>query len=180
MAIYFTSDTHFGHARIIELSHRPFKDVAEMNETVIRNWNETVQPEDTLIHLGDFAMGPKIHHKGFFDQLNGRKVLIRGNHDQSHEKMLDMGWDEVYIRRYIELDGKTLYLSHVPVGNDRPETPDRYYKAEFTALPTLPYDFWLCGHVHNSWKRRGNIINVGVDVWGFRPRTLQELLEAPL
>ena len=176
--IYFTSDTHFGHLRIIELSKRPFRDLAEMNETIIRNWNETVQPDDTLIHLGDFAMGPKIEHPNFFRRLNGRKVLIRGNHDQSHEKMIAMGWDEVDIRRYMELDGKKLYLSHVPVGNDRPETPDRYYKEEFTKLPTEPYDFWLCGHVHNSWKRRGNVINVGVDQWDFRPQTLQQLLTA--
>lgn len=174
--IHFISDTHFGHANIIALSKRPFKDLEEMNETLTKNWNEAVQPDDTIIHLGDFAMGPKVQHPNFFRRLNGYKVLVRGNHDQSEAKMLAMGWNEVCVRRYMELDGKRLYLSHIPVGNDRPETPDRYYKPEFIVPPTEPFDFWLCGHVHNSWKRRGNIINVGVDQWGYRPSTLQRLL----
>lgn len=178
MNIYFTSDTHFGHVRIIELSKRPFKDVDHMNEVLIQNWNSVVKPEDTIVHIGDFGMGPKIKHPEYMARLNGRKILIRGNHDQSPEKMLALGFAEVYLKLYMEIDGFKVYLSHIPIGNDRPETPDRYYPPEFVVAPDQPYDYWLCGHVHNTWARVGNVINVGVDVRGFKPVSFQELITA--
>lgn len=177
MATYFTSDTHFGHANIIQYSKRPFKDVAHQTEEMVRIWNEVVQPGDTVYHLGDFAMGPKTEHKGFFDRLNGRKILIRGNHDQSHEKMLAMGWDEVYITKEEVIDGLKVYMAHVPPRAHDPYA-DRFYKTEFTPEPPAEYDIWLCGHVHEKFLRRGKIINVGVDRWGFKPQTFQALLGA--
>ena len=54
--IYFTSDHHFGHKNIIEFSRRPFKDVDEMDEILIRKWNEKVKPEDEVYHLGDVGL----------------------------------------------------------------------------------------------------------------------------
>jgi calcineurin-like phosphoesterase family protein len=178
MNYFFSSDTHFNHLRIIELSNRPFTDVNEMNETIIRNWNDAVKPDDTIILIGDFAMGKKVEHPNFFRRLNGHKILIRGNHDQSREKMLAMGWNEVYTQHYLSLNNKRLYLSHIPLGHDRPDVPPREYPKEFMAPPSKPYDYWLCGHVHNYWRRRGNIINVGTDVWNFRPVSLETLLSA--
>ena len=64
--VFFTSDTHFGHAGIITFCHRPFQDVAQMNETMIANWNRVVGPEDIVFHLGDFCLG------GEFAFLAGR------------------------------------------------------------------------------------------------------------
>jgi calcineurin-like phosphoesterase family protein len=174
--IYFTSDTHFGHANIIKYSGRPYKDVPHMNEMLIQNWNEVVQSTDTIIHLGDFAMGPKTEHAGFLKRLAGYKILIRGNHDQSEEKMKAQGWNEVYINRLLEIDGKKVYLSHVPPRSEDPYG-DRFYHTEFTPEPP-EHDIWFCGHVHEKFLRRGNIINVGVDVWNFRPQTFQTLLTA--
>lgn len=54
--VWFTSDTHFGHANIVKYSGRPFEDVYEMNAALVRNWNETVKPGDLVYHLGDFAL----------------------------------------------------------------------------------------------------------------------------
>lgn len=173
MSIYFTSDTHFGHAKIIEYCKRPFNSVEHMNEMLIQNWNQVVKPDDTVYHLGDFAMGSKDKHKGYLDRLNGYKILVRGNHDGKPEKMLAMGFNEVHISLVREFEGKKVYMAHVPVGND--PYHKREYPPEFT--PTPPeHDVFLCGHVHEKFARVGNVINVGVDVRGFKPVTFGELL----
>lgn len=186
MRIFFTSDTHFNHARIIELSKRPFASIPEMNEALVRKWNEVVGVDDTVYHLGDFAMGPKVEHKSFFDQLKGRKALVRGNHDQSKTKMLAMGWDEVHTTLEMNLDpvtgleaggGLRVYMAHIPPRGADPYI-ERSYSPEFLPEPPSQYDIWLCGHAHEKLFRRGKVINVGVDVWGFRPRQFQELLTA--
>ena len=65
--IFYTADLHLGHANIIKYCNRPFKDVDQMNETLIRNWNSRVKPEDTVIHNGDFC----------FKNTPGGKILWR-------------------------------------------------------------------------------------------------------
>ena len=87
--IYLTSDLHFGHKNIIKLTNRPFSDVHEMNETLIKNWNNTIKPQDTIYILGDlcFKMSLEESHK-IIQRLNGKKVLIRGNHDKQYDEGL--------------------------------------------------------------------------------------------
>ena len=81
--LFFTSDTHFGHERIIQYCNRPFKDAAEMNEALIRNWNAVVPPDGTVFHLGDFAMGmDQDRTVGILSRLNGTIYLVAGNHDR--------------------------------------------------------------------------------------------------
>lgn len=82
MTVFFTSDTHFGHERIITLSDRPFKDVTDMNEALVRNWNAVVGPDDHVYHLGDVALGGIEHSMAYLSRLNGRKTLVTGNHDR--------------------------------------------------------------------------------------------------
>lgn len=80
--IWFTSDIHFGHANIIKYSNRPFKDVEDMNQRIIRNWNDCVQPGDAVWHLGDLAMtGDRKRLAAWISQLNGDRYAILGNHD---------------------------------------------------------------------------------------------------
>jgi len=176
MRTFFTSDTHFNHANIIQLSKRPFKDLVEMNEALTRNWNEVVRPEDVIFHLGDFAMGQRVLHKGFLERLNGYKVLIQGNHDGTGKKMLEMGWNEVNLNRTMSWGGKTFYMAHVPP-REVDVYPDRFYHKEFTQSAPA-HDYWLCGHVHEKFKRRRNVINVGVDIWDYKPVTLAQLMTA--
>lgn len=177
MATYFTSDTHFGHLAIITYSNRPFKDVAHMNEALIANWNSVVKPDDRIYHIGDFAMGPKNLHKGYLDRLNGYKILVRGNHDQKSDKMLWMGFNEVHPYKFEIINGLNVYMAHIPLGNDPYAEKNRTYHPEFTPEPP-PHDIWVCGHVHNAFKRKGKVINAGVDVWGYKPVTFEELLSA--
>ncbi len=79
--IYFVSDTHFNHKNIIDYCNRPFNSVDEMNNVLIQNWNATVSNNDIIYHLGDFALGRKDTIMEITSNLNGKKYLIRGNHD---------------------------------------------------------------------------------------------------
>jgi calcineurin-like phosphoesterase family protein len=173
MAIYFTSDTHFGHKNICKYCNRPWSNVDEMNEGLVQRWNSRVTPEDTVNHLGDFALGGK-KNLAFRRRLNGRIILVKGNHDWSTADMLAAGFDEVHYNRLVKMDGKKVYMSHIPHG-----FPDhvegRKHNPKFVQEPPK-HDIYLCGHVHEKWSRVGNTINVGVDASDFYPLTLQELL----
>lgn len=68
---FFTSDTHFNHAKVIKYCARPFASVEEMNRELLSRWNAVVGPEDTIFHLGDFAMGKTSEWPGLRRQLNG-------------------------------------------------------------------------------------------------------------
>lgn len=88
---FFTSDTHFGHANIIKLCNRPFKDVEEMNEKLIENWNKVVSEDGTVFHLGDFAFGGSGLWNSVIPRLNGQIYLIIGNHDRKNLRQGYMG-----------------------------------------------------------------------------------------
>ena len=170
--IFFTSDTHFGHAKIIEYCNRPFTDISHMNESMIEKWNAVVGPGDTVYHLGDFSMGPK-ENVQIRKRLNGKVILVKGNHDKKDAVHLEAGFDELHRRLEIEIDGYKLYLAHIPIHLD-PGT--RWYPEELSTKPPEYFDYFLCGHVHTAWKRQGKTINVGVDVSNFIPLTLAQLI----
>lgn len=152
--VFFTSDTHFGHANIIKYCARPYSSVEEMNRDLIERWNSVVGPLDTIYHLGDFSLG-KVDPSDILRKLNGkRKILIRGNHDRSLERMMAYGFTEAYN----QLDYEGWRLQHKP------------YKTSKKLL---------CGHIHEKWRRLGWTVNVGVDVWGYTPRTLAEIEACP-
>ena len=160
MRKFVISDTHFYHTNIIRYCNRPFVDVPEMNRVLVANWNGVVTPEDTVIHVGDFAFGPKENWPVIRKMLNGRIILIRGNHDKDHAYMRGIGMDEVYDNRVITHNGVTIYLNHYPEFGER--------KA----------DFHLYGHVHNGtppdqpkWAR-----NMSVEVNGYTPVLLDQIV----
>lgn len=113
--VYFTSDTHFGHARIIELCNRPFSSVEEMNNTLIENWNKTVGEGDIVFHLGDFCFGDKNLWQDIRSRLNGSICLIRGNHDDHNLKPSTGAlFNGVSYQLRLKLEDKTVYLNHYP------------------------------------------------------------------
>jgi len=147
---YFTSDLHLFHEAILALTFRKFRTTKEMNRTIVRKYNDIVSPDDTCYILGDLQMEkhPEPLRK-IIERLNGRKILILGNHDEINVwHYLRMGFESVHT----SLDIGKYILIHDPV-----------------ASVTKPDRKWLCGHVHNMWKKSGNCVNVGVDVWDFNP-----------
>lgn len=152
--LFFTADTHFNHAIIITYCKRPFADAREMDEVMIRNWNAEVRPEDTVIHAGDVGFG--LAGLSCVQRLNGRKILIRGNHDYRHKLRIlkqvgfEFVYDDAHVFRFPEFGNVEFLVSHYPI-----DVPDR--------IPCL------CGHVHDRWKKSGKWLNVGVDVHNFTP-----------
>lgn len=151
MTIWFTADTHYFHANIIRYTNRPFVSVYEMNTVLIDNFNRHVKKGDTVYFVGDFGLAPKELLRQVLTRLNGKKkILIRGNHDKGEKSMLEIGFHEVHRYMDLNMDGKSLLLSHIPIFS-------RYHDAV------------LSGHVHDLFLTNGNILNVGVDVWKFCP-----------
>jgi calcineurin-like phosphoesterase family protein len=118
-ATWLISDTHFGHEKTCTVFKRhdgtplrPFKSAEEMDEEMVKRWNERVRPEDRVYHLGDVVISRK--NLAILHRLNGDKVLIRGNHDIF--KLQD--YTEYFrdIRGYHILNG--MILSHIPVHSD--------------------------------------------------------------
>jgi calcineurin-like phosphoesterase family protein len=116
-ATFLVSDTHFGHAGVCRFTHpddpevklRPWSDPDEMDEEMIRRWNETVRPSDKVYHLGDVVINRKALRT--LHRLNGDKVLIRGNHDIFRDEEYRTYFRE--LRAYHVLNG--MILSHIPV-----------------------------------------------------------------
>lgn len=120
--IFFTSDHHFGHDGIIKFANRPFKDIEEMNETFIYNWNKVVPSDGLTFVLGDIGFCDKSSIVDIFTRLNGRKILIRGNHDSNYsENILLSIFDEIHDLLYVRIqDNITLkyvymVLCHYPL-----------------------------------------------------------------
>lgn len=116
-ATFLVSDTHFGHAGVCRFTHpddpevklRPWTDPDEMDEEMVRRWNETVRPTDKVYHLGDVVINRKALRT--LHRLNGDKVLIRGNHDIFRDEEYRTYFRE--LRAYHVLNG--MILSHIPV-----------------------------------------------------------------
>lgn len=83
MTIWFTSDLHIGHTNIIKYCKRPFRDVQEMDEALIRNWNSVVQPRDQIYVIGDMCLARAEYGVSRIGRMNGEKFLIEGNHDKA-------------------------------------------------------------------------------------------------
>lgn len=113
--IFFTSDTHFGHSKIIDYCKRPFSSIEEHDKALIQNWNNTVGQDDTVFHLGDFAYGNSQFIANIIKQLNGNIILIKGNHDLKNinPTLYNMFSDVVYQARIL-IDKQTVYLNHFP------------------------------------------------------------------
>jgi len=163
MAIFFTSDTHFGHGGALGLYRRPFASVAAMNEALLARWNETVGPEDTVWHLGDFAIRQRPPVVAdLLARLNGRKHLVAGNNDPPATRGLAV-WESVQSYLEIEADGVGMVLCHYPF---------RSWRGMGKGWVNLH------GHSHGRLKPLPRQFDVGVDVWSFRPVTLSEILHS--
>ncbi len=152
--MWFTADTHFGHAGALSLYRRPFSSVAEMNSAMIERWNETVGADDDVWHLGDFALRTSAAAAGdLLRSLNGRKHLVTGNNDPSMIVGL-ADWSSVQDYAEITVDRQRLVLCH-------------YAFRTWNGMAKGALN--LHGHSHGRLKPLPRQTDVGVDAWGFRP-----------
>ena len=166
---YFTSDTHFQHRNSIWHNERPFKNVEEMNETMIKNWNRVVKPTDEVYHLGDFGwqLSPT-RLKEIMSQLNGHKHLILGNHDKEKLHGHCLVWESIDNYKELKIDGHKVVLFHYPIYD---------WNGAFNKT------VHLYGHVHKTMDLRNvdlrhknkRCYNVGVDVNNYTPVSWEEI-----
>ncbi len=163
---------------MIAYADRPFPDVGLMNAALVTLWNTVVAPDDEVWVLGDLAMGridESLPHAG---QLVGRKHLVLGNHDRPFRDRTgnEDWWSERYLRDggfgqlhpgVVDLKlvgGVEVRLCHFPYEGDSGDR-DRYVEER----PVDDGRWLLHGHVHEKWRQRGRMINVGVDAWAGQP-----------
>ena len=166
MATFFTADTHFGDEHILRLRGRLFPTVEAHDAALVARWNEAVGEHDEVWHVGDFANGASREHvAAVFARLNGRKRLVRGNHDTN--RVLELPWAEPPVESIrLSLRG--------PDGEE-----SRVFLAHYAhrAWPGL----WrgarhLYGHTHAQIPDTLRSCDVGVDAWDYRPVTLAEAI----
>ena len=185
--IFFTSDHHFMHSRIIEYTDRPFSNVDEMDAEMISRWNSVVEERDVVYHLGDFTLGGSNAARKYFRQLNGRIQVLANpwHHDRRWlprhpgSTIVQIGLSEYYSRGGYKVEilppmvvlefkefGKTNYplaivLCHYPLARW-----DRYH-----------YDSChLFGHSHGKYSTKDLAFDVGVDSNNFTPVSLDEVI----
>lgn len=164
--IYYIADTHFGYLPIIRNTARPFNSIHEMDETIISNWNHIVGPDDLVYIVGDFAYNIGEIPADYLERLNGRKHLIRGNHDAS-------------------LDHQERFFDYCENVTDFWETDDGDDHIILCHYPLVHHkkSYMIHGHIHNTrgpgyemLKQMPNVLNAGVDINFFKPVTLKELI----
>lgn len=166
-SVFLTSDTHFGHAGVCRFTCndgvtkiRPWTDPEEMDEEMVKRWNETVKPTDKVYHLGDVVINRRC--LSILHRLNGDKVLIKGNHDIF--KLSDYTQHFRDIRGYHVMNN--IILSHIPV---HPDSAGRF-RAN------------IHGHLHQRRLLKDGVIdpfyfNVSVEQTDFKPILFEEVLK---
>lgn len=164
MSIWFTSDTHFGHANIIRYCNRPFSSVEQMDDELIRRWNTVVGPEDTVYHLGDFAFGRGAEGSArkAAAKLHGKIHLVLGNHDEIATTVIASRFTSIQHYTEVSVQGQKIVLFHY-------------------GLRTWHHDLrgaWhLYGHSHAGLPPFGKSVDAGVDfpLWAFAPISFPSL-----
>ena len=161
--IFYVADTHFSYEPLV--GSRGFASAAQMDETLIENWNRTVSDEDTVYLVGDIGYNGGFVPCEILARLKGRKHLIRGNHDTCYEdaRLLYRYFESVTDFTEIDDGDMHILLCHYPL---------LYNKR----------GYMIHGHLHNGdqfydiLKDLPRMLNCGVDVNGMKPVTLEELI----
>jgi calcineurin-like phosphoesterase family protein len=158
---YITADWHLGEDRFKIMQRIGFLDAQHMVDQLVKWHNEIVRPSDEVIMVGDavYQNSPEFIHQ--IARFNGRKMLIRGNHDRAFTNgQLSPYFDEIIP------EGEGLYIDGLINGV-------RCYATHYPTRGKMDA-FNLVGHIHSAWKVQLNMLNVGVDVNHFRPMSLDK------
>lgn len=168
--IFFTADHHFGHANIIKFSERPFESIEEMNNELIKRWNEKIRNDETVYHLGDVSLGKPDFTKEILDQLNGKIHLIKGNHEYSALCVPDrFEWIKDYHELYVEDEDANLGKQKITLLHYAMRTWNGSHHGTWQ----------LYGHSHGTLPddEMSLSIDVGVDCHNFYPVSYEEVKE---
>lgn len=176
--IYFTSDTHFGSERTLELSKRPFISVKDMDNNLILNWNSVVKPNDEVFHLGDFG------DYSILNKLNGTIYLILGNYEIDEMNKSKKDFKE-FKKDLIKKGFKNVYEDYTLLSNSDSQiifledfNPDIDTNLFLTHEPLNANRkmFTLFGHIHGRQLVKKYGLDVGVDGHHFKPISIKDVL----
>lgn len=168
MKIFVTSDLHFFHGNIIEYCKRPFSNVEVMNECLIENWNSKINKEDLVIYCGDFALCTADKFDETIKRLNGRKILVKGNHDTRSDLFYLDNDRFSFVCRYFAM--KNILFTHRPLAYNEP----------------CSEQINVHGHTHNNsgssnprryTENNKALFNVSVEMTEYFPVTIDEIIE---
>lgn len=160
--IFFIADTHFGHEKIIKLCNRPFENLQDMQNQLIQKWNNKVSNEDTVYILGDFCFKmSKQDAIQILNILNGKKVLVKGNHDKYvGQRDFDECFEKICDIVQINEDKLQMVLCHYPII----DYAGMYYGAKM-----------IYGHIHNKYIPHKDMYCVSVECVNYEPVTWAEI-----
>lgn len=163
--IYYVADTHFRYEPMV--AGRGFETAEQMDEALVAAWNEVVTDEDTVYHLGDVGYNGGHVPCRILARLKGHKHLIRGNHDTAYDDAPLLYRYFESVTDFLEIDDGPyhIFLSHYPILLDK---RNRYM---------IHGHLHASGQFHEILKTLPGVLNAGVDLNGFRPVTLEELIE---
>lgn len=161
--VFVCADLHFGHQNIIAYENRPFADTDEMNRQLVSRWNNTVKKNDTVFVLGDVAFCSKTRTEELVRSLNGRKILVMGNHDRQRSAQMwqRLGFD--FVSPYPVIYNKFVVLMHEP--------PECFND-------NTPY-FYVYGHVHGAPDFQNHTEHsacVSLERLGYKPALLDDAI----
>ncbi len=172
--IWITADLHFCHNKEFIYGARGFTSVDQMNETIIDNWNNLVNPEDEVYVLGDIMLEDNMKGIECWNQLIGNKHIILGNHDSFSRAKLYKQCPKTRVEGYglpKQYKGNNFFLSHYPtITWNMDEGPSMSNKV-----------INLCGHIHTKDRfcdfDKGLIYHVELDSHNMRPVTIESILK---
>lgn len=178
--IWVTSDTHFNHANILKFTDdegnltRRFDSLDDMNEVMIDRWNSRVKPGDKVYHLGDVFFGRRDQAPEILVQLNGRKRLVLGNHDDNHKLEILQDYFEKIMLWRVWPDEKMIF-SHIPLHESvlAPRIAQYYVDGEVGPEPVPVLN--VHGHIHQNKSPDGPYKCVCVEQTDYYPINIEEL-----
>jgi len=176
--IYFTSDTHFGHANIIKWHRKKFKTIQGMEDALVNRWNIKVKPDDTVIVVGDFAFLNSTERARVLSRLNGFKVLVQGNHDSGQK--CPKGFDLMVQEMTMNIAGQYVSIKHYPLRwsgwKKLWATITFAHKPRFlNRMPINKGQWHIHGHTHSSVKFDDKQIHVGCEAWNCTPVSIKQI-----
>ena len=169
--IWFSSDHHDSHFRILELSGRPWKDCQSMREALLKNINDAIAEDDIFYMLGDTALGKKSNYWEFIDGIRCKNIHhILGNHDartfiigsnEERKRLLSIS-KRVDTAFYYKGKVYNFTLTHIPIDEDK----------------RLDSRIYLAGHWHSKKLQHDkNFFEVGVDSTEYKPISLDTIID---
>jgi len=176
--VYFISDFHCFHHNVLKFDNRPFSDVHEMHNTIIKNWNNTVSPNSTVFYMGDLSFNSFTNTKPIVDSLVGNIYFINGNHDNPKDILKYDRWVDV-------LDMVDLQIL------DEKNVEQRKNKYQHLVLSHYPILHWnrkhygsihVHGHSHHdlyksnaSYYETGYVLDVGCNGIDYTPISYEDV-----